>query len=323
FMIERLERGRWALEVGARAEQLRIEQLEPTAPLRPTLVQFMHEPIDYELYSYSLGLEFSPGRHHTISFLVGNSARAPEVQELMSLGPHLATRSYSIGALIRGLDEEGVLEPETFNSVDLGWRFEGIAGALTVQAFLTEADDFIYQLNTGIFYDLAEQFFRFNCVRIEECLPVYEYTQADARLRGVEWQWQLPPVRVARGQLGFEIFGDFVRGRLADGEDLPRMPPLRAGLGANWVGRTISTELRVTHATAQNRPGLNETSTASYTDLSGGVTFSPRRGGDGGFLFFVRGRNLLNQQIRSSTSFLRSFAPEPGRSIEAGLRFDF
>jgi iron complex outermembrane receptor protein len=38
---------------------------------------------------------------------------------------------------------------------------------------------------------------------------------------------------------------------------------------------------------------------------------------------FLRGRNLLDEQIRNSTSFLRSFSPEPGRSIELGVELTF
>jgi len=35
---------------------------------------------------------------------------------------------------------------------------------------------------------------------------------------------------------------------------------------------------------------------------------------------FAKGYNLLNEEIRSSVSFLRNFAPEPGRSFIFGIR---
>jgi iron complex outermembrane recepter protein len=35
---------------------------------------------------------------------------------------------------------------------------------------------------------------------------------------------------------------------------------------------------------------------------------------------FLRARNLLDDEIRNSTSFLRAFMPEAGRSVELGLR---
>ena len=320
FVIERYSRDRWSIEAGLRAESVRVEQLEPTAPLRPNLTQFMHEPIEYNLQSASLGTEWQINEAHTVSMLVGRSARAPEVQELMSLGAHLATRTYSIGALIRGDDG---LEPETFNTLDIGWRHSGRFGDMKVEAFYTAASDFVYQANTGVFFDLAETFFRFNCARIEECLPVYEYTQADATMRGVEWQWQLPRRELAGGQLGIDVFGDFVRGKLDDGDDLPRMPPRRIGLGFDWTGRHWSGDVRVTHVAAQNRPGLNETATDSYVSMAGSLSYAVSGTSVGNYLFFVRGKNLLDEEIRNAASFLRNFAPEPGRSIEIGLRFDY
>jgi iron complex outermembrane receptor protein len=38
---------------------------------------------------------------------------------------------------------------------------------------------------------------------------------------------------------------------------------------------------------------------------------------------FINGRNLLDREIRNATSFLRSFSPEPGRSIEIGIEARF
>ena len=38
---------------------------------------------------------------------------------------------------------------------------------------------------------------------------------------------------------------------------------------------------------------------------------------------FLRGNNLLDQDMRVHTSYIKDFAPLPGRSIVAGLRADF
>ncbi|MEL7449723.1 MAG: TonB-dependent receptor [Pseudomonadota bacterium] len=320
YLVERLKKNSWSLEVGGRTEMSRLEQLGPTAALRPTFTRFMHSPIEYNLNSFFAAGEYSPSEAHTFTLLVGRSARAPDVQELIALGPHLATRTYSIGALIRGDD---MLAPETFDSIDLGWRFTSVLGELHLEAFRTDAKDFIYQQNTGVFYDLAEEFFRFNCARIEECMPVYEYVQEDATMTGLEMRWQLPTLTVGTSDLGFELFGDYVRGKLDNGEDIPRMPPLRAGVAFNLTGSAWAWDLRVAHATAQDHPGINETGTGSYTDVSGSVRYALAGPADGNLLVFLRGRNLLDEEIRSATSFLRNFAPEPGRSVEAGIRYDF
>ncbi|MFT6957457.1 MAG: iron complex outermembrane receptor protein, partial [Halieaceae bacterium] len=38
---------------------------------------------------------------------------------------------------------------------------------------------------------------------------------------------------------------------------------------------------------------------------------------------FLKLKNISDEEIRLSTSFLRDIAPEAGRSIEAGVRFNF
>ena len=40
-------------------------------------------------------------------------------------------------------------------------------------------------------------------------------------------------------------------------------------------------------------------------------------------MIFIKGRNLANEEIRLSTSYLRGFAPEAGRSVEAGVRYRY
>jgi len=44
---------------------------------------------------------------------------------------------------------------------------------------------------------------------------------------------------------------------------------------------------------------------------------------DSEVMFFARGKNMLNENIRNSTSYLRNFAPEPGRSAEIGIRVSY
>jgi iron complex outermembrane receptor protein len=41
------------------------------------------------------------------------------------------------------------------------------------------------------------------------------------------------------------------------------------------------------------------------------------------FTVFLQGRNLTDQDQRQHTSFIKDFAPMPGRTVEAGLRARF
>ncbi|MDD5277768.1 MAG: TonB-dependent receptor, partial [Methylovulum sp.] len=40
-------------------------------------------------------------------------------------------------------------------------------------------------------------------------------------------------------------------------------------------------------------------------------------------MVFAKANNLLNENIRNSTSYLRNFAPEPGRGAEIGFRVSY
>jgi iron complex outermembrane recepter protein len=40
-------------------------------------------------------------------------------------------------------------------------------------------------------------------------------------------------------------------------------------------------------------------------------------------MLFAKGSNLLDQNIRNSTSYYRNFAPEPGRGVEIGFRLSY
>ena len=86
--------------------------------------------------------------------------------------------------------------------------------------------------------------------------------------------------------LRLAIKGDLIRGELDDGANIPRLPPERIGASVSWTNDSWHISGSVQDAADQTRAGDNE-------------------------------------EIRLSTSFLRDVAPEPGRSIEAGVRFVF
>ena len=45
--------------------------------------------------------------------------------------------------------------------------------------------------------------------------------------------------------------------------------------------------------------------------------------GNSDLKLFVRGDNLRDEEIRNHTSFLKNYAPEAGRGVTLGVRFDF
>ncbi len=321
---------KWAsLELGARYEWQEITQRELTAPLRPDDTQFFHEPIRYQTYTFSGSLSFDIGYEHMFTLNLNSAQRAPEIQELLSLGPHYATRSYDIGLLLsQRQNNQGTPKPETLNGLELRWELQSERlGELNTTLFYTEANDFIYQERRALdsLFDTATQQFTGNCTRLEQCIAVFRYTQRDVTFEGYEWQWLSPTLGAGNGGFEIEIFGDFVRGTINSGGDVPRMPPRRQGIAASWENPFFNAELRYSYVSGQDRAGNNETTTEPYklldAKLSYAYTFDRYHSQE--IMAFVQMKNLLDEEIRKSTSFLRNFTPEPGREITLGLRYQF
>jgi iron complex outermembrane recepter protein len=125
------------------------------------------------------------------------------------------------------------------------------------------------------------------------------------------------------GAIDLTLFGDYTRGTFDQGGDVPRMPPLRYGFQLSYEKDEFSTNARLTRGEAQTNAGENETETDSYLLLNMGAQYRLADIHDAEILLFAKGKNLLNENIRSSTSYLRNFAPEPGRSAELGIRISY
>jgi iron complex outermembrane receptor protein len=139
---------------------------------------------------------------------------------------------------------------------------------------------------------------------------------------GYEAETQATLAETALGQLKLTLFSDWVRGRFADAErsDVPRLPPLRFGAELGFGDQDWNTALRYTRAEDQDKPGAGETTTAGYHLLSASADYHWRGIKPVDFWVFAKANNLLDQEVRSSVSFLRNFAPEPGRSVVIGFR---
>lgn len=313
WLVERATFNRWQWELGARAEQQRIVQLQPAATLAG--INVMRTPMQHTTYNTLLAVEYALRDGLRLTAALSRAQRAPDIQELLALGAHHATRTFDIG--------DSRLEAERFDNIDIGMQW--LAGNFEIDAsvFHNRADNFIYQENTGFFYDTAEQLIRINCVRLEECMPVQRYLQRDARFHGYELAVRRAPYISRYGELSISFQSDYVRGRLRDGSDIPRLPPLRYGLLFEHVYGDWQGSVEVTRFSAQRHAGRNETPSAGYIDVDAALNYrwllSARREST----ISLRARNVLDREIRNSTSFLRNYATEAGRSLELGIHVQF
>jgi iron complex outermembrane receptor protein len=267
--------------------------------------------------------QFAPSWN--LGLALSRSQRAPTVEELFSnagndaadLVVHGATQSIEVG--------DAKLDAETSQNVDLtlSHKDERFDGYFTL--FHNQFSDFIFLANTG--------------ATDADGVPVLNYSQEDAEFYGAEFNLttqlgQLSLGKNALGKFSVDLYGDSVRGELDNSGAVPRMPPWRIGTRVHWDLKQWSGYAGVLHAGDQNRAGEFENDTDGYTRLDAGLSYAlalfggsgeggdNSRGGTNAQLF-LRGNNLTNQTIRASTSFLRDYAPEPGRSVEAGVRLSF
>jgi len=248
---------------------------------------------------------------------LNRSERAPAVEELFSnvgvgciepndlenLVEHAATGRLEIGNA--DLDKEAATNFEVAYRKHSG-RYRG-----EVAAFINKISDYIYLADTGEF---------------EETI-VSRYLQDDARFVGFEVEADIPLIQWADDQyLDLHLFADHVEAELDgganDGVYLPRISPTRAGLEISFAQQDWSVKLRNTWVSEQKKTSLNEAPTEEYTRLDLYADYHLHFG-DNEILLFAKGRNLTDEEIRNHTSFLKNFAPEPGRSFEIGARYVF
>jgi iron complex outermembrane receptor protein len=288
FYVGQRSFGSLGLEAGVRYEH--VEQ-DPT----------VGSARDFNLGSASLGLIQPLSDGWILSGQLDYSSRAPVAEELFSDGPHLATQTFEIGD--RNLNEETAANLSAMLRYDLGNL------NFSLSAYITEFDDFIYEANTGLEMDE---------------LPVLQWTQADATLSGFEADATWQAMNWQGGGLSLSAGFDTVTARLDSGanRNIPRIPPQRLRLGAvmdwnGWLG-----EVSWRRVGDQNDTGLGEIRTEGFDDLRLHINYTVDIGVSSVELF-LSGRNLTDDEQRYHTTFIKDLAPQPGRTIEAGVRVYF
>ncbi len=287
FAVESFNIGAFANQLGVRVEDT---TLDPQG-----LSSLSYMPV-----SASASSLFKINDSNSLNLAITRSQRAPQVQELLTNGFHDATRSFEVGNLN--------LREETSYNLDLGYKFKSDWVKAQLDLFHNWAGDYIYQKRNGEFIDAA---------------PVLETRQADATFMGYESKLLFPVLQNRLGSVDLTLFSDFTRGQFVNGRDVPRMPPLRFGFQLDHTKGEWNTNLRLTRGEAQTHAGDNDTATPSYLLLSLGTQYQVLDLHDADVMVFAKANNLLNENIRNATSYLRNFAPEPGRGAEIGFRVSY
>ncbi len=329
FFTGRAEFGNLAMELG-----LRKEQQDTTPALRSVSVSgiptpiLLPEQVDHSPHSVSSSLDWKILPKLNAHAGYGWYERAPDVQELLSTGPHLATSTFDVGNV--------GLNTESSRNLDLGLSWQGDWLEAKIHGFYNEVSNYIYQgrlasddgqplLYASESHGSGRLTFKCAETGSRYCLPVYGYSQADAILMGyeVESVFSLPETRWGTAKI--TLFSDYVRGRFDDQAlgNVPRLPPLRYGAELGWETINFSSSLRLSRSEAQHKTGNFETETRGFFMLNLNLNYHWDIGQNRSLLFFLRGDNLLDQEARNAVSFLRNVSPEAGRSFELGVRASF
>lgn len=258
---------------------------------------------------------------NNLSLAFTESQRGPQAQELYVNGVHHATRAFEIG--------NPNLNMETSFNLELGYTFKQDWMTAQINLFNNWVNDYIYNQFTGEIYGHEE-----GLHGPEEGgeghahggeLPILQIEQADALFKGFEANVMFPLMENHYGLVDLTLFSDYTRGTLsqAGNGNVPRMPPLRYGGQVDYAKDKWSTYFRVTRGEAQDYPGENETTTPGWVLMNVGVQYEAKSFADSKLLFFLKGNNLLDQNIRNSTSYLKNFAPEPGRGVQVGFQISY
>jgi iron complex outermembrane receptor protein len=229
---------------------------------------------------------------------LSHTERAPAAEELLANGPHAGTQAYEIG--------DPTLAKEKANGVELVLRGRGKGYSLEASAYYTRFSDYIYEAQTGAVID---------------GLPVFAERQGDARHLGFEVQGDVTLATFGLWSLRADALADYVDAKLLDGGGpVPRIPPLRMLGGLTLDSDRATGRIEVEHAFAQDRLAPFETRTDSFTLVNASVSVQPFTDRPGTSIV-LSANNIFDVDSRRHASFLKDFAPLPGRDIRLSLRF--
>lgn len=303
FWLESATFADWQVDIGFRYEDLEVDlgNIEMSVHEQdelPYSTPASGDSRSFEPLSVSLGAIWHMSETNHLSFNLARAERAPNAQELFAFGPHIASQTFEIG--------NPALNVETNTHFEAGWRVHG-GGRLTasIVVYYDDFDDYIYQENTG---------------DEEDGLPVRLWSQQDAEFYGGEIEIRYDFGRHASGHWQMAAFYDTVRGKLKENGNVPLMPPQRVGLSLDWDREDWAGELAWIHADDHTRVAEYETRTPGYdllnAELSWLTPFSQRSEWE----VFFKAQNLLDEDIRNSTSYLKDQAPQIGRNFTLGIR---
>jgi iron complex outermembrane receptor protein len=265
------------------------------------------------MFSLSSGIHWHFTQDIALALMLGRSQRGPSAEELFSNGPHEATATFEIG--------QADLDVETVNSIDLGLSREMGRWQWSVNLFANYIENFIFlqgldRDNDGVVDEVDD-----DGISPGELLLV-QYQQDDAIFYGFELETGVNLYSGAEGLVDLRLFSDYVRAQRTNGENLPRISPARIGAGLDYTRDKLTAGIDWTQVLAQNANGSLESDTDGYSLLNLNANYALFEG-ENSLSLFARANNLLDEDGRMHTSFIKDRAPIMGRSLMVGFDASF
>ena len=312
FVLENTETSFGHVELAARIDYVDSEpatldeerDVDFVAPFAGELMQEAKlSDRSFTPFSVSAGAIVDIDDSHHFRVSLSRSERAPSAEQLYSFGEHHASETVEIG--------DPDLDEEAYTNLEIGLDRHLGDFTYNITAFYNDVSDYIY-LETRTIGGVP--------VLSDEGNNFLNNVQEDAKFYGAEFTSAL---QISKGNVPFTLrfSADYVRAKLHDGGDLPRISPARAGLGFDTGHGDVAFSMDYQRVFNQSKTANLESSTDGYDLVSFDVNWQPAS--LKGLGVFVKGRNLLNEDGRRHTSFLKDNSVIVGRSISAGFNFDF
>ena len=307
FVLEELRWERFRFEFGARTERERH---------RPDAAAALPNR-SFSLGSGSVGVVWDFMKGYNAGVSLTRAQRAPSIEELYANGPHAGTASFEVG--------DNTLRRERSRNLDFSLRKTAGDWRWKASVFANRFRDYIYSQRQdvdgdGVFNPALDTVDETGAAAPGGEFFLVNVRQANARFRGFEAELAYQPER----GLGGRVFADAARGRLDGIGNVARMAPARLGVEGRYRTGPWDGYATLLFVLRQDRIAVTEeTATPGYTRLDAGVSYRIAHSAQRSTSVFVQANNLLNEDMRVHTSFIKNTAPLPGRSLVAGLRSQF
>jgi iron complex outermembrane receptor protein len=293
FALQNYETGPLRAEAGARYERQTVSaEADPdlgTAAMKRS----------FDAFSGSLGASYELAEGIRVGLNGSHSQRAPSAEELFANGPHAGTQSFEIG--------DPDLDKEKSWGLEATVNAEGDGYSLSASVFRSWFDDYIFERRAGA---------------VEDDLPVFQITQADARYSGVEIEGSVRLARAGGVTFVADAIADYVRATIRGAGPAPRIPPFRLLGGLEAQAERVQGRIEVEWTSAQNRLAAFETPTRGFTLVNASVQFKPLKNNSNTSITLAA-NNLFDVDARRHASFLKDVAPLAGRDIRLTARLNF